>query len=71
MCVDIDIPEEAGRGYQIDPLCSTVQEGFPKGSDAETEPSREMDPRQRRYVEDPERAGRSLDGVTLLNWRHL
>lgn len=35
------------------------------------EPRGEMDPRQRTYVEDPEKAGRSLDDVTLLNWRHL
>lgn len=49
-----------------DPLCLIGQEGFPRGSDAETEPNGEMDPKQS-YVEDPDRAGRNLNGVTLLN----
>lgn len=49
-----------------DPLCLIGQERFPRGSDAETEPSGEMDPKQS-YVEDTERAGGNLNGVTLLN----
>lgn len=49
------------------------QEGLPRGNDAETvpEPSGEMDPSQGMYVEDSERAGRSPDGLTLLNWSQL